>query len=151
MADVRACKKCGEQFERPFGTNRMHCYTCSPARITGVDASGTVHPIRPAAPVDPETYVPPPAQPDVPHVPGRIEIKATAELEALDALDTLDGALAIGFAAALDDQWLPGAQRTSMTKQLQVIMEGLRAAGPQPLDEVDAYADAARRLRESAG
>jgi hypothetical protein len=149
MTDVRACKKCGNEFERPFGTNRMHCYTCSPARITGHDASGSVSPIRPGAPVDPDTYVPPPA-PDGPHEPGRTERVVLAELERLDSLETVDGVLAIGFAAALDDQWLPGAQRTSMAKQLQVILEGIRAMVPGKLDEVDAYADVARRLREQA-
>jgi len=159
MADVRACKKCGNQFERTFGSNRLHCYACSPARITGADASGTVHPIRadvpptlvpPSAPSDVDSYVPQPHT-DAPHTPGRVELHTVAELTRLGALETLEGALALGFASALDDQWLPGAQRTSMTKQLQIVIEGIRATIPAELDGVDAYAEAARRLREQAG
>jgi hypothetical protein len=74
-----------------------------------------------------------------------------AELERLEASETVDGVLAVGFAAALDDQWLPGAQRTSMAKQLQIILEGIRATLPAEKDAIDAYAEAARRLREEAG
>ena len=151
MTDVRECKKCGEKFERPFGTNRMHCYSCSPARITGVDAKGTVHPIRPPVSSDPDDYVPPPPPDTGPHEPGRTERVVIAELEKLGASETVDGVLAVGFAAALDDQWLPGAQRTSMAKQLQIILEGIRAKLPAEKDAIDAYADAARRLREEAG
>lgn len=150
MTDTRTCVQCGDDFERAPSTNRIRCFKCSPARITAVPGKGSVSPIRPPVPDDPETYVPPPA-PEGPHEPGRTERVVIAELEKLGASETVDGVLAVGFAAALDDQWLPGAQRTSMAKQLQIILEGIRSTLPAEKDAIDAYADAARRLREEAG
>jgi rubrerythrin len=38
-----------------------------------------------------------------------------------------------------------------MAKQLQIILEGIRATLPAEKDAIDAYAEAARRLREEAG
>ena len=150
MASRTVTCDCGTTFETE-ASNRRRCYKCSPARMPlGQDPKGVVTPIRPPPPVDDvDSYVPPSA-PAGPHVPGRTERVVVAELEKLGAEDTVDGVLAVGFAAALDDQWLPGAQRTSMAKQLQVILDGIRAALPAEKDGVDAYAEAARRLREQA-
>jgi hypothetical protein len=82
---------------------------------------------------------------------GRHERIVTAELEKLGWLETVEGVLAVGLAMALDDQWLPGAQRTSMNKQLQTTIDNIRAAAPVEADAIDAYADAVRRMRENAG
>lgn len=160
MARLVICQTCNEPFDRPKGSNRLNCERCRPSRAVP-DTPATVTQIRPNGPptlvqppdtrVSVDDYVPQPHQPDAPHSPGRVEKHTIAELDRLGALETLEGALALGFAQALDDQWLPGAQRTSMTKQLQITIDGIRATIPAEKDGVDAYADVARRLREQAG
>jgi hypothetical protein len=91
-----------------------------------------------------------PPPPPGPHTPGKHERVVQAELEKLGWEDTIEGIGALGLAFALDDQWLPGAQRTSMLKQLREVINEIRQEAPRKKDQVDYYQEAARKLRESA-
>src|SRR3982751_5839616 len=103
MARLVICQTCNEPFDRPKGSNRLNCERCRPSRAVP-DTPTLVQP--PDTRVSVDDYVPQPHQPDAPHNPGRVEKHTIAELDRLGALETLEGALALGFAQALDDQWL---------------------------------------------
>lgn len=147
MADIRTCERCGDQFERALGTNRRNCLKCSPARITAAGASPLS--VVPSVPIDQGPVQPPP---NVPHEPGRHERVVEAELKALGWLDTIEGVGVLGLAFALDDQWLPGAQRTSMFKELKSTMDQIRAlAEPKEADVTDYWAERAMERARNAG
>lgn len=144
---AKDCEQCGASFvtDQP---HRRKCFTCSPARIRPGGPTG-VSPIRPdsSAPTKIVDF-----EPSKPRPPGRIEIVTRKELEELERLDTVEGALCEGLARGLDDPDLPGAQRTSMSKQLSAMMEDIRATAPREPDEVDRWAGiAVIRAREASG
>ena len=141
------CETCGTGFttDQP---HRRKCYTCSPARIRP-GGPFSVSPIRPDVPPAPAPPVPTSVPP---RLPGRVEMAVRKELEEMQRLDTVEGALIEGLARGLDDVELPGAQRTSMSKQLSAMMDALRATAPREPDEVDRWSDMAlKRAREASG
>lgn len=142
---AKDCETCGTGFttDQP---HRRKCFTCSPARIRP-GGPFSVSPIRPddAAPPKPVD-----STPVTPKQPGRIQSVVLKELEALDRLETVEGALCEGLARGLDDPELPGAQRTSMSKQLSAMMDDIRATAPQEPDEVDRWAELALKRAQAA-
>ena len=160
MADVRECERCGDQFERALGTNRRNCYKCSPARITaaGADPVKTLQIVTPIGD-GPDMVVSnrgPASEATInqPHEPGAHERAVRAELAALgeEWLESIEGVGVIGLAFALDDQWLPGAQRTSMFKELKTTIDQIRLiATPKEVDTTDFWAERAMERARNAG
>lgn len=134
----RVCETCTKPFETDVG-NRRNCYRCSPQRLKVAGAP------EPA----PAPYIPP-SEPQQPRSAGRVEKATLAELEALGWLETVDGALAALLARDLDGDELPGAQRTSMSKQLSAMMAEIRAQAPAEPDALDGIKDRIREKRERA-
>jgi hypothetical protein len=85
-----------------------------------------------------------------PSVVGDHERVVRAELAKLGWSDTMEGVGAVGLAMSLDDRDLPGAQRTSLLKQLRDVIADIRASAPREPDALDAWQDAARRKRDGA-
>jgi hypothetical protein len=155
VADIRSCVQCSDPFERAPGTSRIRCFKCSPPRISAVGSKQAQSGLRPV-PAIPETTEPDPGPvqppPNVPHEPGRHERVVQAELEALGWLETIEGVGVLGLAFALDDQWLPGAQRTSMFKELKSTMDQIRQlAEPKEADVTDYWAERAMERARKAG
>lgn len=137
MAKSLKCP-CGRLFSTSQA-NRKRCYSCSPARLRDVSER------------DPELT----AASDAVPVPvasrfGKITAATMAELERLGWEDSVEGALAESLARDLDGDGLPGAQRTSMSKQLTAMMESIRAVVPKAPDAVDSWQDRLRQKREQA-
>lgn len=134
----RVCGRCSRPFETD-ATNRRNCYVCSPQRLK---TAGDPIPQEPR-------YVPPEA-PERPRPAGRLERATLAELEKLEQADTVEGVLAVLLAHDLDGADVPGAQRTSMSKQLSMMMADIRALAPKEPDRLDDYQERIRKLREQA-
>jgi hypothetical protein len=135
---------CGRVF-KTTAKNRRKCFSCSPARLPlghnpQVGESLPVTVIRPVIPEPPEPE----------HTPGRTELAVLAELTDYGWENTVDGVLALGLAESLDQRDVPGAQRTSMSKQLAAMMGDIRALAPKPPDAIDEVKERLRLLREAA-
>jgi hypothetical protein len=141
-----ACVVCGSKFERAKGTARIKCFTCAPARITP-SSGGLAH-----IPVNPVPADDQPQSPSEPPTPGDTEQAVIDELTELGWLRSVDGVMARGLARSLDDYAIPGAQRTSLSKQLSQMMMDIRAQAPKPRDVVnDLQDEIARKRREAMG
>jgi hypothetical protein len=132
------CGRCPRYFETD-ATNRRNCYVCSPQRLK---TAGDPIPVEPR-------YIPP-APPERSPGTGRLERATLAELERLEQAETIEGVLAILLARDLDGADVPGAQRTSMSKQLSAMMADIRALAPKEPDALDDYQARIRKLREEA-
>jgi hypothetical protein len=78
---------------------------------------------------------------------GAIETAVRDELDTLDWLKTVEGMVALALARELDTGDITGAARTSMSKQLTNMMEGIRASAPGEPDELDDAQSKVRFLR----
>ena len=69
--------------------------------------------------------------------PGEVERVVRKQLEAVERAETVDGVLALNLARKLDDPALPGAQASSLAKQVgQLVKEAMVGVRPEP-DFVD--------------
>lgn len=126
MADLRrVCKGCKRQFRPRKATRRLYCETCRPSRVKPI----------------PE---PEPAAAEVASVPGECERTVRGVLEDADRLSSVPGVLAIRLARQLDDPRLPGAQASSLARQVEDLVAKAMVGVKPPADFVD---DIAARRR----
>lgn len=157
MAKVLVCPACRGRFTiRPGivgGRKRVKCYDCSPQRLPKTN-SATLKRLSAVADITPRVqHVGGDVlngRDEIPRPAGEHERVVRMELERLGWLDTIEGVGAVGLAKSLDDGELPGAQRTSLLKQLRDVITEIRATAPREPDALDAWQTAARLKRDGA-
>ncbi len=128
MATVtRKCPKCSRRFKVSNQSRRQFCEPCRPPRLAAV--------------------------PDLPPEqagPGEVEVAVRAELVALDRVESVMGVLVLRLAQQLDRRDLTGGQASALARQIEVLVDSVRASVPPAEDFVDEMARR-RREREAAG